>query len=56
MGLLVFVITGVLKAGDEAEWEAFVNALTTNLTSFFREKHHFLFLPSMSAVSGMAIH
>jgi chemotaxis protein methyltransferase CheR len=30
-----------LKAGDEAEWEAFVNALTTNLTSFFREKHHF---------------
>ncbi len=29
--------------GDDrdAEWESFVNALTTNLTSFFREAHHF---------------
>ena len=31
----------LLETDDEREWEAFVNSLTTNLTSFFREPHHF---------------
>ncbi|MBI1988698.1 MAG: chemotaxis protein CheR, partial [Betaproteobacteria bacterium] len=32
---------GLLEHGDAAEWEAFTNSLTTNLTAFFREAHHF---------------
>lgn len=31
----------LLESGDAAEWEAFTNSLTTNLTFFFRERHHF---------------
>ncbi len=31
----------MLERGSSDEWERFVNSLTTNLTSFFREPHHF---------------
>jgi chemotaxis protein methyltransferase CheR len=31
----------LLESGDLQECEEFVNALTTNMTSFFREPHHF---------------
>ena len=33
-----------LKEGDEEELTHFINAITTNVTSFFRENHHFDFL------------
>ena len=32
---------GWLQSTDGPEWQEFINALTTNLTSFFREQHHF---------------
>lgn len=32
---------GILESGERKEWEEFINALTTNMTSFFREPHHF---------------
>ncbi len=33
-----------LESHNGAEWQEFINALTTNLTSFFREAHHFKLL------------
>jgi chemotaxis protein methyltransferase CheR len=32
---------------DGPEWQEFINALTTNLTSFFRENHHFEILHTL---------
>lgn len=31
----------ILDSPNSKEWEEFINALTTNMTSFFREPHHF---------------
>lgn len=33
-----------LEHHDGTEWQEFINALTTNLTAFFREQHHFSIL------------
>ena len=36
----------LLRTAEAAELEEFANAITTNLTAFFRENHHFEFLAS----------
>ncbi len=38
---------GWLEKSDGPEWQEFINALTTNLTSFFREAHHFEILAAL---------
>ncbi|MCY1257887.1 Chemotaxis protein methyltransferase [compost metagenome] len=43
----------LLDADDRSsEWEFFTNALTTNLTSFFREAHHFPLLAEHAKKTG----
>ena len=41
IGSFVQYLDMLERGTDSDEWEAFTNALTTNLTSFFREAHHF---------------
>ncbi len=41
IGSFVTYLDKLEQVGNAEEWEAFTNALTTNLTSFFREAHHF---------------
>ncbi|MGB1558221.1 MAG: CheR family methyltransferase, partial [Oceanococcaceae bacterium] len=41
-----------VEGGDQAELQEFRNALTTNLTAFFREPHHFQVLKDYFASHG----
>jgi chemotaxis protein methyltransferase CheR len=42
----------ILEDSRHPEWENFVNALTTNLTEFFREAHHYPVLASHACASS----
>jgi chemotaxis protein methyltransferase CheR len=44
----------MVEAGDSSEVPQFVNAVTTNLTAFFREKHHFQHLAEKALPELMA--
>ncbi len=44
----------LLESNNAAEWEAFTNSLTTNLTAFFREGHHFTLLAQQLQTLGTA--
>jgi chemotaxis protein methyltransferase CheR len=44
----------LLEGGDPVERQAFTNSLTTNLTSFFREPHHFPILAELLLRPGRA--
>ncbi len=46
----------VLEQPDAPEWCEFINALTTNLTSFFREGHHFTRLVELLRAADAQTH
>lgn len=43
-----------LSTDQDPEWQEFINCLTTNLTSFFRESHHFDHLAAWLRSQGAA--
>jgi chemotaxis protein methyltransferase CheR len=47
-------LEGAAGASGEQEWQEFVNCLTTNLTAFFREEHHFHALANDLKACGSA--
>ncbi|GED22892.1 CheR family methyltransferase [Halomonas sabkhae] len=53
-GLIRFAdyLSRLERQADSSEWEAFTNALTTNLTAFFREAHHFPLLAQHAQKQG----
>lgn len=49
-------LEGAVGDGAEREWQQFVNCLTTNLTAFFREEHHFPVLAEhLKSLAGGAV-
>ena len=44
----------LLERGEQGEIEEFTNAVTTNLTSFFREPHHFEYLAQTTLPEAVA--